>query len=156
MPRYIYSCPSSECNQIEDVWLWTIPKEKPKKPHCPSHMLEMERDYHLEFTGHIPSSTFPFLHPHIPGSKEPVLITSESHYNQVLREASMRQFGDTDSIRARPDAAFVDDQAILNERGEREIKEGNGAGSPRSWVGLPALLNETPEEIEKFFQRNSK
>lgn len=153
MPFYIYSCPGEGCRETEMVFHPTIPREKPKAPPCPSHDLFMERDFHLEHTNHMPASVFPFLHPHLTGTGEPILITSENHYRETCKRLSLERYGVPDAIVPRPDKAFIDEQVIINDRGERQKVEGSGLGHKGCWTSIPKLLTQSPEEIEEFFKR---
>jgi putative FmdB family regulatory protein len=151
MPFYEYSCEA--CGTIENEFHPTIPN-KIVKPKCPKCSQEMERDYHREFTGHKPGSVFPFIHTHLTGDGSPILITSERHYQHVCREQSLKRYGIPDAIVPRPDAAFIDDRVETNARGERVEIPGTGAGHPRSWANIPALLKESKEDIIAFLDRN--
>ncbi len=162
MPQYLYACQTQGCPQRADHWLWTIPAQKPEPPACLLGHGPMERDFHAEHHGHVPSSVFPFMHPHISGDGTPVLVKSEAHYKEVLREYSLKRsiaaYGeagaDPEFMKARPDKAFIDDQVVTDPQTYTQKKvEGSGAGHPGCWTGIPALLTKSQEEIDEFFKR---
>lgn len=155
MPAYVYSCTSDGCTEWAEVWHWTIPKDRPSPPACSQHG-NMVRDWHLEKGGHRPGG-YPYVHPHLTGTGEKVEIKSPAHEREMYRHYSLLRSGgkDPEMLKPRPDKAFINDRVETGPDGLRRTVEGRGDGMPGCWTSVPALLNETPEEIEKFFQRNS-
>lgn len=162
MPAYMYRC-EDNCEAFEEVWHWSIPREKPLPPTCALHG-EMFRDFHAEHHGHKPGSVYPYMHPHITGDGKAIEVRSEAHYKQLLREHSIKRsiaaYGeanaDPEFMKARPDAAFIDEQVDTGPNGERVKVESSGVGRKGCWIGIPALVSASQEERDEFFKRGKE
>jgi len=73
-------------------------------------------------------------------------FTSQSDLDRTCKELGVVQ---------RADAAWITQEyrGVDWRTGKQRYVEGSGAGLPGSWAAKPALLDASPEEIERFFDR---
>jgi hypothetical protein len=92
----------------------------------------------------VAASVYPYVTTNITG--KPIEVTSAAHLESLCREHNVTH---------RPDAAWLTQEykGVDWKTGKQIYKEGSGAGLPGSWIGIPALLTKTQEEIDEFFNR---